>query len=233
MKHNIELLRSAVKNVLANNLDIFKANFDLNNFKDKKAEYCKSMIEQAIKNLKSVNLCNEPSASQIVSLISEISAFYRDRKLEPILGIADKLSKIPLAQKAVSGLKLAIPRVPSEIQGEITADIKELEKCFNSECYRSATILCGRILETALHRKYYDVTGKDILETNPAIGLGSLIAKLKDNGFEFDPALSQQIHLINQVRIYSVHKKQSAFQPTRNQAQAIVLYTIDIVKKIF
>ncbi len=233
MKQSIESLKTAVKNVLSSKIDIFKPKFDLENFKDKKAEYHKKTIEQSIRNLKSFNLCNEPNSAKIASLVNEIDSLYREKKLDKIIDAAEALSKIPFAQKAVSGLKIAVPKVPLEIYSEIKADVNELEKCFNSDCYRSAIILCGRVLETSLHRKYFDLTGKDILETNPGIGLGNLIAKLMEKGFEFGPGVSEQIHLINQVRVYSVHKKQSAFQPTKEQAQAIILYTMDIVKKIF
>lgn len=233
MKQNIESLKSAVKNVLSGKIDIFKPKFDLENFKDKKAEYLKSTIEQSIRNLKAFNLCNQPDSAKIVSLVNEIDSLYKEKKLDKIIDVAESLSKIPFAQKAVSGLKLTVPKVPLEIYSEIKADVNELEKCFNSDCYRSAIILCGRVLETALHRKYYDLTGKDALETSPGIGLGNMIAKLREKGFEFGPGVSEQIHLINQVRVYSVHKKQSTFQPTREQAQAIILYTMDIVKKIF
>jgi hypothetical protein len=117
--------------------------------------------------------------------------------------------------------------------GEVHADLKEIEQCFQAGCYRSCTILCGRILETVLHRKYYEVTGKDILETSPGIGLGSLIAKLTQKSVQFDPGLTQQIHLINQVRVFSVHKKQTPFYPSKQQAQAMMLYTHDALQKLF
>jgi len=123
--------------------------------------------------------------------------------------------------------------VPNEIREEIHADLTEAQKCMNSECYRSAVILCGRVLETALHRKYFDATGNDLLEKAPGIGLGNLIAKLSDKGVTLDPGLSNQIHLINQLRIYSVHKKQETFVPSRAQAEAIVLYTLDVLEKLF
>jgi hypothetical protein len=129
---------------------------------------------------------------------------------------------------------LARPKnIPADITGEISADIEELEKCFDSGCYRSVVILCGRLLETALHRKYFEVTGNDILEKNPGIGLGTLIAKLSDKEVKFDPGLTNQIHLINQVRISSVHKKKEAFYPSEAQTKAMILYTLDILDKIF
>jgi hypothetical protein len=123
--------------------------------------------------------------------------------------------------------------IPEEITDPITADLTELEKCFISDCYRSCIVLCGRILETALHRKYYEVTNNDLLEKAPGIGLGNLIAKLAEKEIKLDPGLSNQIHLINQVRIYSVHTKQNQFTPTKGQAHAIILYTIDILEKLF
>lgn len=125
------------------------------------------------------------------------------------------------------------PELPGVIKDEITADLKEINKCFEAGCYRSATIICGRILEAVLHRKYFEATGQDILEKNPGIGLGKLIAKLEEKNVKLDPGLTQQIHLINQVRIFSVHKKQRAFYPTKEQAQAMILYTSDILNKLF
>lgn len=132
-----------------------------------------------------------------------------------------------------SGFTLKTPkRMPEEIASEMTADIKELEKCYTYGCYRSAVILCGRLLETALHRKYFEVTQFDILEKNPGIGLGNLVAKLAEKNVVLDPALTNQIHLINQVRIFSVHKKKESFTPSRQQTLAIILYTMDCLNKL-
>lgn len=122
--------------------------------------------------------------------------------------------------------------IPSILKAEIIADIDEMIRCFESNCFRAATIICGRILETVLHRKYFEVTQNDVLETNPGIGLGKLIAKLKEKKVFFDPGLMDQIHLINKIRIYSVHRKQEVFEPSKEQTQAMILYTIDIVKRL-
>jgi len=121
----------------------------------------------------------------------------------------------------------------NDIRGEIQADSDEINRCFNAKCYRSSVILCGRILETALHRKYYDVSGNDLLEKSPGIGLGNLIGKISEKGVILDPGLGNQIHLINQVRIHSVHKKQDTFIPSESQTKAIILYTFDIVSRLF
>lgn len=130
-------------------------------------------------------------------------------------------------------ISFAIPNLHPDIKDEILADLQELNRCYSARCYRSTVIICGRILETVLHRKYYEVTGNDALEKTPGIGLGNLIAKLMEKNVKFDPGLTQQIHLINQVRISSVHKKQEPFYPTQMQAHAIILYTLDSVRKMF
>ena len=82
-------------------------------------------------------------------------------------------------------------------------------------------------------RKYYEATGHDILEKNPGIGLGNLIKKLKDKNVNLDPALTNQIHLINQVRVFSVHKKKEIFHPSEQQTKAMILYTLDVLERIF
>jgi len=123
--------------------------------------------------------------------------------------------------------------IPSDIYAEVEADMNEMQKCMGSGCYRSVVILCGRILEVVLHRKYFEATQNDLLEKSPGIGLGNLIGKMNERGIHFDPGLTQQIHLINQVRVFSVHKKQQPFQPSRAQAQAIMLYTGDVLDKMF
>ena len=93
--------------------------------------------------------------------------------------------------------------------------------------------MCGKILEVALHRKHFEMTGQDLLEKAPDIGLGNLLARIKEKGFVIEPGLSNQIHIINQLRTASVHKKKSTFVPSRAQCQATILYTLDTLKKLF
>lgn len=132
-----------------------------------------------------------------------------------------------------TNMSIILNNMPEEIHEAMQADADELHKTYNTGCYRSSIILCGRLLETALHRKYFDVTGNDALEKEPNIGLGKLIARMRDKGISLDPALPQQIHFINQVRIFSVHKKHEAFNPSQVQAQATILYTVDVLNRIF
>ncbi|MFC1723922.1 hypothetical protein ACFL0V_07320 [Nanoarchaeota archaeon] len=128
---------------------------------------------------------------------------------------------------------IKLPFLPDEIKPHVLADVHELERCYDNGCLRSSVILCGRILETALHRKYFEATGNDALEKNPGIGLGKLVAKLSEHNVTFDPGLMNQIHLINQVRISSVHVKKDLFAPNQNTTQAIILYTLDVLHKMF
>ncbi|MEM2115944.1 MAG: DUF4145 domain-containing protein [Candidatus Woesearchaeota archaeon] len=122
--------------------------------------------------------------------------------------------------------------IPSEIREEVIEDFKEAIGCYRSKHYKAAIILCARILETLLFRKYYDITGKDLLETSPNYGLGKLVAELRQLN-QIDPAIMQQIHLINQVRIYSVHSKKEKFEPSDIQTKAILLYSYDLARKLY
>ncbi|MBN2566475.1 hypothetical protein JXB02_00120 [Candidatus Woesearchaeota archaeon] len=123
--------------------------------------------------------------------------------------------------------------VPQPIRREMELDVAELERAYNAGCLRSSIILCGRILETALFRKYYELTGKDLLATSANLGLGKLIAKLSEQDFTLDPGIKEQVHLVNNVRIQSVHTKKQAFYPTSVQTKAMVLYTADVLKRLF
>ena len=151
---------------------------------------------------------------------------------EILLQFASHLADVPETGAKVS-TDYSIPNIPDPIRPEILADLAELEKCFVADCLRSCVIICGRLLETALHRKYFETTGQDILEKNPGIGLGTLVAKLTEKGILIDPGLTNMIHLINNVRIFTVHKKKEAFYPTKDQTQATILFTLDVIRKLF
>tara|TARA_Y100000031_G_C8133069_1_gene343878 strand:- start:50 stop:805 length:756 start_codon:yes stop_codon:yes gene_type:complete len=210
-------------------------------FKTNKASYHKGTIDATFNNIKKSiwQLAANPGVNEsaLVDLLGQVKELERRKQdysgslglVQNMLTNAQRLKHVRLVH---SGINIRPPVVPEVIRDELYADIKEVENCFNAGCYRSAVVLCARILETALHRKYYEVTGKDILETNPGIGLGTLVAKLTDKGLKFDPGVSQQIHLINQVRVYSVHKKQTVFLPTPQQAHATLLFTLDVVGKL-
>jgi hypothetical protein len=168
----------------------------------------------------------------IIDYIKKLRHYYDKNDTKNVLLVIQKIRALIPAQQEQT--KFKIPNnIPSEIFDEVMADINELLKCYESACYRSTVILCGRIMETCLQRKYFDSTGNDILEKSPGIGLGKLIAKMMENKVPLDPGLTQQIHLVNQVRIFSVHKKQTVFYPSQAQAQAMILYTLDTIEKLF
>ena len=174
--------------------------------------------------------------SQVLQLVNELELYSGGNDMKNLMASTEKLASLVAEiqdnQETLRVFKVP-EHIPAEIKEEVLADIHELNKCMEHQCYRSAVILCGRILETALHRKYFESAGKDLLETSPGIGLGKLVAKLSEKNIALDPGLSEQIHLINQVRISSVHTKQSAFSPNDAQARAIALFTSDVLEKLF
>ncbi|MBU4502729.1 MAG: hypothetical protein KKA79_09085 [Nanoarchaeota archaeon] len=179
---------------------------------------------------------NKPHILTLFNMVNDLERAYNDYDVKEMIILVDDIKKVLNNLQDIPRTKeinITTPDLHSDIKEEVDADIKEISKCYQSGCYRSCVIICGRIMETVLHRKYYEVTGNDALEKSPGIGLGKLIAKLTEKNVTFDPGLTQQIHLINQVRIFSVHKKQEPFYPTRMQANAIILFTLDSVKKLF
>ncbi len=173
----------------------------------------------------------------LIALLSQTQGFTDyEKRLDSVRQLRALLAQVrfPTLLGHSSFIQFKLPLgVPDVLRAEMQSDVLELEKTFHAACYRACVILCGRLLEMGLHRIYFERTGFDILEKNPGIGLGTLVAKLTEKQVEFDPGLTQQIHLINQVRIYSVHKKQASFVPTKAQAQAMILYTLDILEKLF
>ena len=119
-------------------------------------------------------------------------------------------------------LKQILKNYASEFE-KIKNEINEVENRLNFNSVEGV----GRKLRKLTDRF------EDILEKNPGIGLGTLIAKLQEKNIKFDPGVTQQIHLINQTRIHSVHIKKETFYPTKAQTQAILLLTQDILEKLF
>lgn len=220
-------------NQLQHALQSLKAHTDvttkisLTDFKSQQRTALQTTVETALVTL-------EKQAQNNSALLMHISTFRTATTIDQKLALLETISEL-IAEEPhqTSGFQLPQLYFPNEIRDEMNADIHELKRCFDAECYRSAVILCGRILETALHRRYFDVAGNDLLEKSPGMGLGNLIARMEEKGIKLDPGLTNQIHLINQVRIYSVHKKQEPFNPTKTQAHAIILYTVDVLKKLF
>ncbi len=193
---------------------------NITDFRKQKQEGTRLKLKGAIQQL-----LDEARNTDAYPLAQKLSV----AKPEEMSAILEKLADFAVDEKA--GWRM--PRLPSDVKAEILADLSEIQACMKVGCFRSAVILCGRIMETALHRKYFDATGQDLLEKAPGTGLGNLIAKLAEKGVKLDPGLPNQIHLINQVRVFSVHTKKDPFSPSKTQAEAIVLYTMDVLDKLF
>lgn len=184
-------------------------------------------------------LIDEGSRNRLMDVldsINQLDKLYLTGDLKGMLRVVQQVKtsaeKINVQRK--ENLDIQTPKnIPGEIKQEVSKDFLDIKKCFENGLYRSSIIMCGRALETTLHRKYYEITGFDILEKNPGIGLGTLVAKLIEKNVKFDPGVTQQIHLINQIRVYTVHKKQDVFEPTREQALATILFTVDTINKLF
>lgn len=248
-KESLDKFRSALKLVRSHQIDLSKKTSKfktLVDFKEKKLAYYiklyktsfREMVESSLElnELVKSNKENKDTVNSINRLVNGLALHYKESSLDKMDSLLDQIEKeclkliLPVEAER---MKVQLSNIPSDIREDIKADIEEIDSCFRNSCFRSAIIMCGRILETALHRKYYELTGNDLLEKSPGIGLGNMIAKLKEKKINIDPGLTQQIHLINQVRIFSVHKKQEIFKPTKAQTQAIILYTLDAMDKLF
>ncbi len=211
----VDDLVAEIKRAKALNLAFDSQEASVANFKHSRNSAILNSIKVLLEKIERLN----PEAGLIISKIRTTTDF------DVMLNFAYKLPLVEDQRKKIF--------TPGIVSDEINADWKEANDCFEQGLHRSCVILCGRILEIALHAKYYQVTNIDLLEKAPGVGLGNLIAKLSDKGALVDPGLSNQIHLINQVRIHSVHKKTVPFLPTKYQAKAIMLYTKDAVEKLF
>jgi len=174
-----------------------------------------------------------PSKDTRLELFTLLDNMKKTKDIRTILMIISRIESILGEIKEKDELNFNISKIPADLKEDMVADLDELKRCYEAKCYRSCIILCGRVIEVALHRKYFDVTGNDLLEKSPGIGLGNIIAKLSEKEIPLDPGLTQQIHLINNVRISSVHKKKEVFRPTKAQTNAIILFTLDTLDKLF
>lgn len=243
---NIINLQNAISLAIKHNIDLKKEpdkEKSLYDYEEKQKIYYRNNLISNLKLVKSNALSllqlnkhdirNQPYVDQILESIPELEnkeLTKLDKTVKKLLNITKQLN---FPKRDLEEIFSLPTNIPQDISSDIKADINELNKCFNNSCYRSSIVLCGRLLEIALHRKYYEATNKDLLEKSPGIGLGNIIAKLKEKNIRLDPGLTNQIHLINQIRVFSVHKKKEAFYPSKQQTQAAILYTLDILDKLF
>ncbi len=245
IKNSIERLSSSLKNIEKEDTNKIKNTNNFYDFKERKISYYLNSIQNNFNNIKEnipklkdyskYDRNNERYFAKSTNLIGDLDELYKNKKFQQMRVYLQELYEtINMFNVPRINIVFKKPKnIPEDIREEVMADLNEIENCFKFGCYRSATIICGRVLETVLHRKYYELTNNDLLEKAPGIGLGKVVAKLTEENIIFDPGITQQIHLINQTRIFSVHKKKEVFSPSETQTQAIILYTIDIIEKLF
>ncbi|MBW3018056.1 hypothetical protein KY325_02775 [Candidatus Woesearchaeota archaeon] len=210
----------------------------LHDFNKTRAQYYQSIGKTKLNELLAItNKLDKTSAVlEITKLLLEIADIYSNspdsEKLDKNLDELERLFDT-VNIEAEKKIKFEPPPFPAPIKSELISDLEEMQLCFDSGCYKAAVILSAKILETSLHRAYYEITGKDLMETSPGIGLGKIVAKLSENNIELGPGINEQIHLINKVRVSSVHRQNTVFKPSKEQAHATILLTIDILNKIF
>jgi hypothetical protein len=195
-------------------------------------------LEKEAKVLHALAEKDSKNEIHVIKLMTTINAMKESKELAAIRDgahfLRNELTELEKnANNALSPIPTTVLALPQEVRLDVESDLAEIRRCFDAQCYRSVVILCGRVLEVALHRKYFDATGNDLMEKAPGTGLGNLIKKLAEHNVVVDPGLTNQIHLINQVRVNSVHVKKDAFSPSKEQAHAMALYTIDALKKLF
>ncbi|MBW3011034.1 DUF4145 domain-containing protein [Candidatus Woesearchaeota archaeon] len=215
----------------------------LYDFSRTKANYYMQTGKSKLNDMKKeiISLSADPKdlqkVSQLLQLLERIGELYDQKQVEKIKKLIDQVAEnyasLDIKETKQTKFGANLPDFPSDIQNEMKADFEELQKCFDSQCYRASVILCARILEIGLHHLYFAKTNNDLLETSPGIGLGKIVAKLSEKSIDLGPGINEQIHLINKVRVSSVHKKKETFKPSKEQTHAMILYTLDILNKIF
>jgi|SRR5208282_2586523 len=135
-----------------------------------------------------------------------------------------------------------LKRIPKDLRDEITSDFAEIRKCFSAQVYRASIAFCGRILESALGRKYYEekrklnskITIQDIENELTNLSFGKIIEKCRDVGLLKDqPDVESYADLINKVRILSIHHKPSKFAPGPDAVKGTVNFMSEVIQKLY
>lgn len=180
--------------------------------------------------------CRE-KIEDMLYIINDLEGNLKNKKLELVEEDIDHLRGLLTEARAYSGKKdltfdIEKIRLPKQILSEIKEDIKEVQKCYGAEANRAALTFCGRILEIALSRKYFENTGIDPIEQKWNIGL--LIRKCREEGIlKEDPSINEFINLINKTRIPSVHKTKIFYIPSPEETEAIAKITSALLKRMF
>ncbi len=128
------------------------------NFNKNKQQYFLSGAESCINELKmfepetifEMKTAEErEKAKRIKSMLWEIEKSYTEKKKANVLSLIKDAEKEIKGMKEKETFRITVPKLPPEISKDVSLDLQEIERCFNAQCFRSVTILCGRVLETA------------------------------------------------------------------------------------
>lgn len=141
---------------------------------------------------------------------------------------AELSGSLPVAQMMFS---VNFSNTPQEILEELKLDFQEIRNCYYNDAFRSAIIMCGRILELLLSRKYFEVMKIDPLEQN--LFIGTLIRKCFEDNVINEPSLGHMSNLINSSRIDSVHNTRRVYVPSREETKTVIEFTIGLLGRLY
>lgn len=232
VREKIEALRGKISDLLAHRG---------NSFYRKKYDECLIEVDKTYKLFKSriAKIDRAEVKNEFQKIDGQIMQIFQESGYEDKLAIIKKLpmlwNDLEIAIQDISLVSSSIltemDRVPTEIYEEVKGDMEEAISCLKVEAYRSSIIMAARALEVCLHRKYFEATGKDLLESNA--GIGTLLRKLNEEKIVLMPGTNHIFNLSNDCRINSVHKKKSLYLPKAIEATSIIQLVNSSIAKLW
>jgi hypothetical protein len=120
---------------------------------------------------------------------------------------------------------------PQEIREETKLDFEEMKICYNEGAFRSAIMMCGRVMELLLAKRYFDSTTVDPIEQKWPLGV--LIKKCYEHNVITEPAVGDMCNFINHFRIGSVHSLHTIQRPIQEETKSVIEFTIGLLKRLY
>ena len=117
------------------------------------------------------------------------------------------------------------------VKYDISLSYNEAIKAYLNRLYISSIVLCGKVIEIAIHFLYEKNNNEELLDKYPGIGLGKALGKLRKQGFKFPEEIDSTVNLINKYRNAYIHKKTASVMPNDTQAEAIILLVKNFLTK--
>jgi len=200
-------------------------------------------LRRKLRKVLQINEDEEEQVAETNELIEEMLSIIKERedKVENTV-IEEMKTDVVILRNAFSELSGSLPieqiiflidlsPVPSEIRREMSLDFDDVRKCYYAYALRSAIGMCGRILELALARKYFEIVNVDPIQQRWQIG--TLISRCYENHVIEDPVLGDMCNLINRSRIDSVHATSRMYHPTMEETKSLIEFTISLVKRLY